>query len=330
MDELTYITNISIGAPSQSFSLLLSVSDSDLLIPSIYCLQECENHQRYKAYQSSLHTPHSTAFKKDYLRLSSEGILSEDTIDFVGHSIPKQMFLEADTINNHFTSRAQIDGILGLAPTIEASPLNHYNPFLNMISQNVLDRNLFSLKLPRGPDDAGEILFGAIDHDMYLDSLKSLPLVHQGPVKSPALGGGRWAVSATSLNIGSKFTSLAGFKAVFETDYPFIGLPENQILLIDRSLGMKRMRGDHYPDLVDCAKRRHMDNLTITLGDEDFVLSPWEYTIEIGSGDERRCLSAFMPLPESEEKHILLGSAFLRAFYTVFDLDRRVVSCKYL
>jgi hypothetical protein len=78
-----------------------------------------------------------------------------------------------------------------------------------------------------------------------------------------------------------------------------------------------------------------LQNITITLGEEDFVMTPWEYTIEVNMKDlgysEKRCMSAFMPKQAyGYENYIVLGSAFLRAFYGVFDLDQRTVSCEFL
>lgn len=40
-------------------------------------------------------------------------------------------------------------------------------------------------------------------------------------------------------------------------------------------------------------------------------------------------MSAFAPNEEVKGKDIVLGSAFLRAFYEVFNIDERTVSCEY-
>jgi hypothetical protein len=46
---------------------------------------------------------------------------------------------------------------------------------------------------------------------------------------------------------------------------------------------------------IECAKREMLEDFTITLGGHDFVISPYEYTLEAeleGRGGERRCLGA--------------------------------------
>ena len=86
---------------------------------------------------------------------------------------------------------------------------------------------------------------------------------------------------------------------------------------------------------MNCSNREGAEDLIISLGGHDFVLSAYEYTIEL---EELQygghvCLSAFRALPTSRppilpEKFIHLGSSFLRRFYGVFDLDERTVSRK--
>jgi hypothetical protein len=47
-------------------------------------------------------------------------------------------------------------------------------------------------------------------------------------------------------------------------------------------------------------------------------------------GRTPRCVSAFSPLGryKAAEKAIILGTAFLQRYYTVFDLDLRTISSK--
>jgi Eukaryotic aspartyl protease len=237
-----------------------------------------------------------------------------------------------------YTSRydSSWDGLLGLAPSNEnADSLGLMNPFQNMVAQNLLNRNLFSLKLPRGADDRGEILFGEIDHDLYVGELKALPLLSYDRNHSEETKG-RWAVAAMRMSIGDGSFDFDDGVAVFETDFPFIGLPENYAMLLDQYLGMDNA-GKSWEHLrsIDCKKRKMLENITITLGEEDFVISPWEYTIEVDMSDlgvsGKRCVSAFMPKEGyGDDNYIVLGSAFLKAFYGVFDLDARTISCEFL
>jgi hypothetical protein len=62
-------------------------------------------------------------------------------------------------------------------------------------------------------------------------------------------------------------------------------------------------------------------------------LSPYDYTLEwhIPQG-ETICVSALLGVgtdPDTSHE-IFLGSAFLRGFYSVFDLEREEIGCKFL
>jgi hypothetical protein len=290
----------------------------------------------YSSLNSSTHICHNKIFHAFPLRFCCSGVLSRDTLHLSTFSIKNQTFGKFDYMFRYTPHwDASWDGLLGLAPSNENSDsLDLMNPLQNMVAQNLLDRNLFSLKLPRGADGRGEILFGEIDHDSYVGELKSLPLLPYDENHSEEIMG-RWTVPASKLNIGDGSLDFEGGVAVFETDFPFIGLPESYVMLVDQYLGMDNAgkSWDHLRS-IDCSKRKLLGNITITLGEEDFVISPWEYTIEADMTKlgikGKRCVSAFRPKEEyGDSNYIVLGSAFLRAFVGVFDLDSRTVSCEF-
>ena len=200
-----------------------------------------------------------------------------------------------------------------------------------MKKQKLLDRNVFGLKLPRGEDDPGEIMFGGSNEALYEGELIHISLVNDTDDSMRIQG--RWKVPATSISIGDGFASLDGYVAILETDFPGIGLPEDFVMLLENYLGMERKgERDQFPS-IDCAKRDKLEDFTITLGGHDFVVSPYEYTLEVeldNWGGEKRCISAFFGVPDfhDDPKFIVLGSAFMRGFYGVFDLDEWTISCE--
>ncbi|KAE9364993.1 acid protease [Stipitochalara longipes BDJ] len=322
-DELIYATPIGIGTPPQHLDLLLSLSSSSLFIPSSSCAS-CLSTNNYISANSSTHICHSVAFTSSSRLFNSRGPLCHDTVQLSSKpqtSVKTQIFGEIEEMERYFlSSEDSWGGALGLAPGGDMGVLN------NVMNQGLLNRNLFSLKLPRVKGERGEILFGDVDHDLYVGELKSLLLADEKK--------GVWAVAATSLSVNDAeglVLDLKGGSAVFETDFPFIGLPGKLVRILDEQFGMDNV-GKSWDRIrsIDCSRRKLLHNITIVLGGEEFVVSPWEYTVETDMGDlggGRRCVSAFVP-NEDEGKGVVLGSVFLRAFYGVFDLDRRTVSCK--
>ena len=82
------------------------------------------------------------------------------------------------------------------------------------------------------------------------------------------------------------------------------------------------------PPFIDCRLREELPYVTLNLAGHDFVLSGYDYTIEWDLGHANSvCVSAFQP-SGLESNEVILGSAFLRAHYSVFDLDNQRIGCE--
>ena len=272
----------------------------------------------------------------DYVRFIEMGIASQDSVHVAGMEVENLLFGEATSFwrQEDVSDYKSWDGILGLAPSIRVNNNGPFanilqNPFHSMVSQGLLDRNVFGLKLSRGVDDPGEIMFGGINEDLYEGELKTLPLLNDTDELQRIEA--RWKVPATSISIGEGEASLEGYAATLESDFPLIALPGNFVMLLEKYLGMEN-KGDQYaPKSIDCSKRDELEDFTVTLAGHDFVLSAYEYTIEMDKKEwgGHRCVSAFLAMPGTiDSKYVILGSAFLKGFYGVFDLDGRSVSCE--
>lgn len=89
------------------------------------------------------------------------------------------------------------------------------------------------------------------------------------------------------------------------------------------------------PPSIPCEKRAYLPDLTFGVGGQNLTVSSFDYTLAWPVDDDHgaRCVSAILPIlqdPQDPEPltEISLGSAFLREFYTVFDLDEMRIGCK--
>lgn len=66
-----------------------------------------------------------------------------------------------------------------------------------------------------------------------------------------------------------------------------------------------------------------MPDLTFTLAGHNFTIGPTDYTLEV----QGSCMSAFMGMdfPEPVGPLAILGDAFLRRWYSVYDLGNNAV-----
>lgn len=74
---------------------------------------------------------------------------------------------------------------------------------------------------------------------------------------------------------------------------------------------------------VDCAKRDTLPDMTFTLTGHNFTISAFDYILEV----QGSCISAFagMDIPAPAGPLVILGDAFLRRWYSVYDLGTNSV-----
>ncbi|KAI9649204.1 hypothetical protein NHQ30_001772 [Ciborinia camelliae] len=335
-NELLYVIDLEVGSPSQSSRALLSISDNDMFLSSTDCTNTCKSRQLYNSSLSSMQNMTDTLFEMDYARCSAFGNLTSDTITLAGLTISQQ-FGAIDSIkrfNDPDWGNLEWDGLVGLAPSSTHSPNLISNPFLNLHSQNMLPSPIFTLLLPRHPDTTGLLTFSTINHTLYTGPLKALPLINQTSTFLPDLVTDRWQIPCTSLSISGTSSSynLRPYIALLETTYPGIGLPSSLVLSLHMYLKMEHRSFDTPPS-IPCSRRDTLPTITLHLGGHEFPMTPYEYTLEVESEEMggQRCVSLFIAMEEEEEdegdvKSIILGSAFLRNWYTVFNLAKREVA----
>jgi phytepsin len=73
--------------------------------------------------------------------------------------------------------------------------------------------------------------------------------------------------------------------------------------------------------VISCDSLSRMPNITFTIGDKPYVLTPEQYILRTGEGITEVCLSGFIALdvPPPAGPLWILGDVFMRVYHTVFD-----------
>lgn len=306
-----YFSEIEIGTPPQKFKVILDTGSSNLWVPSKQCGSiACYLHTKYDSSASSTYKTNGTSFEIRYGSGSLSGFVSQDTVSIGDLTVKKQDFAEATSEPGLAFAFGRFDGILGLGyDTISVNKI--VPPFYNMVNQGLLDEPVFAFYLG-STDKESEVVFGGADEDHYSGKLIKLPIRRKA----------YWEVQFDSITFGKDTAEFDGMGAILDTGTSLIALPTTIADLLNTQIGAKKGFNGQYT--VECSKRDSLPDLTFTLSGHDFAIGPYDYILEVSGS----CISAFMGMdfPEPVGPLAILGDAFLRRWYSVYDLGENTVA----
>lgn len=308
-----YFSEIEIGTPPQKFKVILDTGSSNLWVPSSECGSiACYLHNKYDSSASSSHKKNGSEFEIRYGSGSLSGYVSQDTVKIGDLKIEDQLFAEATSEPGLAFAFGRFDGILGLGfDTISVNKI--VPPFYNLLDQDLLDEGVFAFYLgdANKEGDNSEVTFGGVDKDHYTGELIKIPLRRKA----------YWEVEFDAVALGDNKAELENTGVILDTGTSLIALPSTLAELLNKEIGAKKGFSGQYS--IECDKRSSLPDLTFTLSGHDFTITPYDYTLEV----QGSCISSFigMDFPEPVGPLAILGDAFLRKWYSVYDLDNGAV-----
>lgn len=309
-----YYSEIQIGTPPQTFKVVMDTGSSNLWVPSSKCSSiACFLHQKYDSSASSTYKANGSEFEIPYGSGTVGGFVSQDTLQLGDLVIPKQDFGEVTSEPGLAFAFGKFDGILGLAyDTISVNRI--VPPLYNAIGSGLLDDNVFAFSLGdanKNENDGGSITFGGIDKSKYTGKITYLPVRRKA----------YWEVEFNSISLGKETAELDNTGAAIDTGTSLLALPSGLAEILNSQIGAKRSWNGQYT--IECDSRDSLPDLTLNFGGFEFTLSAYDYTLEVSGS----CISAFTPLdlPEPIGPMAIIGDAFLRKYYSVYDIDNDAV-----
>ncbi|KAE8374729.1 aspartic peptidase domain-containing protein [Aspergillus bertholletiae] len=305
-----YFSTIKIGTPPQKFKVVLDTGSANLWVPSSKCkTYSCKKHKKYKSALSHTYHKNGSEFEIYYGSGSMTGHVSEDVFTIGDLKVQEQLFGEATRAAGF--SQVKADGILGLGfASISVNSIPP--PFYNMLDQNLLDEPLFAFYLSDTyKGRTSEVTFGGVDAQHYTGEMVKIPLRRKA----------YWEVDFGGLFVGDNFAHLEDTGAILDTGSSLIGLPSALFELVNQEIGATPDSQGRY--ILDCDKRIFMPSLTFVLGDYNFTIGPNDYSLQ----EQNFCMSALVPMdfPGPTGPLVVLGDAFLRRWYSVYDFGRSAI-----
>ncbi|KFZ24544.1 hypothetical protein V502_00975 [Pseudogymnoascus sp. VKM F-4520 (FW-2644)] len=305
-----YFSEITIGNPPQTFKVVLDTGSSNLWVPSQSCGSiACYLHSKYDSSESTSYKKNGTEFAIQYGSGSVSGFISQDQVTIGDLVIKDQLFGEAVEEPGLAFAFGRFDGILGLGfDTISVNKV--VPPFYSMIDQGLLDEKVFSFYLADDKSQS-EAVFGGIDKSHYTGELTYIPLRRKA----------YWEVDFDAISFGDVKADLDNTGVILDTGTSLNTLPSSLAELLNKEIGAEKGYNGQYS--IDCKKRDELPDITFTLAGHDFALSAFDYILEMGGS----CVSTFMgmDMPEPVGPLAILGDAFLRRWYSVYDLEKGAV-----
>lgn len=309
--DAQYYGPIRLGNPPQEFKVIFDTGSSNTWVPSKECSSfACLLHSRYDSDKSSTFQANRTDFKIRYGSGAVEGFISHDMMEVGGLRINNQGFGETTKMPGLTFAFAKFDGIMGLGyDTISVAGV--VPPFYNMVHQKLISEPMFSFFLKRAADgsaNGGSLVFGGVEEQYYEGSIKYAPVVRKG----------YWEVSLDSFSVGGNDLGIKGTAAI-DTGTSLIALPSAVSDTINQQIGAKKgFRGIY---TVDCEAIPSLPAVTFEFGGHKFPLEAKDYILQTSGG----CISPFMGLDLPGLKLWIVGDAFLRRYYTIYDMGKHRV-----
>lgn len=304
---------IQIGTPPQYFDVIFDTASSNLWVPSSRCRSRaCARHGRYDNTTSKTYQPDGGPFTINYGTGVVQGHFSRDHVSVGGVVIPEQDFGEAVKVFGAVFHEASFDGVFGLGfdniATGEATP-----PFYNLLADGALHRPFFSLWL-NGTDDtdrSGELILGGVDRGRFEGQVTFSPVIRKG----------FWEVTLQRFSVGEERFAYRRHAAI-ASGSTLITVPMLDCHRIHRALRLMKATEDGR-HTIPCSLVSSLPPITLTFGGREMPLHPNDYIVHWRG----ECMSAIVghDIGSPNGPIWVLGTVFLRSYYTVFDMGRNRV-----
>lgn len=308
--DYSYFISVELGSKAKELHMLIDTGAGSTWVMGSDCTTEaCKLHDSFGPDDSDTFKASSDDFTITYGTGRVKGILVTDTLSVAGLSLSYKLGVASET-SNDFVNFA-FDGILGLSMNDGAN-----DNFLKSISDaKLVDASVFGVSLHRASDgnNDGEIKFGGVNSDKFTGDIS---------YTSTNRDNGDWAIEIEEMSYDGKKAGVGGVSAYIDTGTTFIFGPQELVKkLHDTIPGAESSDGMAYKVPCDSEK-----TLTFTFSGVDYTVSPKDWISPANNAG--KCTSNIYG-QEVVRGSWLLGAAFIKNVYAVFDRDEKRIGKLY-
>ncbi|KAF9164449.1 hypothetical protein DFQ26_001423 [Actinomortierella ambigua] len=306
--EVEYYATVQVGTPGQALKMNFDTGSSDIWLSSTnYNAPAQELHLRFDASKS-------TTFQEDLHLSKFQYGDGSSVLDFLGSDIVKVCGIsvrQAVDLSMDESARAQIspaDGTLGLG----LSPIHGVDgkkSFIeNAIQAKALVQPVFSVYLPpaRARDGGlrGEVLFGGINHKHYSGELTYVPITQPD----------HWVIEVEDILFNNQSLGIRSQEGIIDTGTALVLVDTATAYAIHSEIPGAAMTEAGWAVPCSLLETEPTGKMSFKMGGKyfdvplvDLVTTPVGHTM---------CQSG---IQGGSNKHWILGNAFLKNNYCVFD-----------
>lgn len=302
--DYSYFVSVGLGSDAKELHLLIDTGAGSSWVMGSDCTTDaCNLHDSFGPDDSDTYDASEEEFTITYGTGRVKGLLVTDTLSVAGLKLSYKLGVASET-SKDFVNFA-FDGILGLSMNDGAN-----DNFLESIAEaDLVDASMFAVSLHRAADGAndGEIKFGGVNEDKFTGDIS---------YTSTNKDNGDWAIEIEDMSYDGQKAGVGGVSAYIDTGTTFIFGPKELVKSLHSVIpGAESADGVSYK--VPCDSE---GPLAFTFSGVDYAVSPKDWISPQNSAG--KCTSNIYG-QEVVSGSWLLGAAFIKNVYAVFDKDEK-------
>jgi hypothetical protein len=301
--DYSYFVEIELGSKRQKFLMLVDTGSSSSWVMGSSCkTQACGLHDTFGPEDSTTIEEHDETFSITYGTGVVNGTLIRDTLRFAGLDVKFKIGVAGWTSNDFV--KFPFDGVLGFAGGKASSDL-----LLDVFGEKV-DQHLFAVALNRAADgpNTGEISIGAIDPERHSGKISYTPLAEDHD----------WVIKLDDVQVDGKDAGVGGVRSYIDTGTSYIFASPQRVKEMHSLIpGAESQDGRTWR--VPCDSKT---KLAFSFSGGSYEVSPKDWISPQNSNG--KCTSNIYGI-EIVPGAWLLGDAFIKNVYTVFDWEQKQI-----